>query len=177
MRFNAQYLCSSCGPCFLSQRLPPDFEPFFAIDTTRRTETETVNGESGDAQGGGRGWRECFTAVGFRVLFAVFSNRMWDRAYLLLLLLWSVQCPAQMDGVVKAKRQQLATLMMVVSVMAVIPAALAVILKAFFPLKLRAHLQSSKGLEVRIINTATVTLCGILIGMSREGFFFKAIAC
>lgn len=124
-----------------SQRLPQDFEPFFAIDIrTRRLDDDSTGSVSTTQDGIGRGLGPRVTGLTFRLLFALFSSRHWDRLYLLLALSWAVLCPGYMDGAIAVERTQLASLLLVMFAAAGAPALLALVLKVFFSIRLRSHL-------------------------------------
>lgn len=124
-----------------TQRLPLDFEPFFALDArTQRGETSSSHSASTSVDTAEGGIRSRVKDLAFQGCFAVFSSRHWDRLYLLLALSLSVLCPGYMDGAIPVERTQLATLLLVMFAAAAVPAVLAAILKMFFFVRLRSRL-------------------------------------
>lgn len=153
--------CTRCS-AYMSQRLPPNFEPLFAFDkdnsgrqlgtqeghgrsepTTTRDDAETETSSRASAVGHVPDWM-------FRLLFTVTSSRNWDRLYLLLGLFWAVLWPGYMDGVTPVGRTPLASLLFAMFALALMPAISAVVLKALFLPKLRISLQERKHSAVRI---------------------------
>lgn len=131
--------CYLCTPAV--QRLPQDFEPFFAVNRkARRLDGDSTSSVSTTQDGIGTGLGHRVTGLAFRILFAVFSSRHWDRLYLLLALSWAVLCPGYMDGAIAVERAQLALLLLIMFVVAGAPALLAVVLKVFFSIRLRSRL-------------------------------------
>lgn len=124
-----------------AQRLPQDFEPFFAVDRrTRRLDDDSTSSVSTTQDRTARRIGARVKGLAFRLLFTVFSSRHWDRLYLLLGLSWSILCPGYMDGAIAVERGQLASLLLVMFVAAGAPALLAFILKVFFSIRLRSRL-------------------------------------
>lgn len=133
--------CNAVPATAAAQRLPPDFEPFFAVDKRTQQLDDGSTGSEPTAQDGtGRTMGVRVAGLAFRLLFAVFSSRHWDRLYLLLGLLWSVLCPGYMDGAIAVERAQLALLLLVMFAVAAAPALLALVLKVFFSIRLRSRL-------------------------------------
>lgn len=134
-----------------AQRLPLDFEPFFAIDARTRQPRSTSSSVSATQYGAGRGIGSRVADWTFRICFAVFSSRNWDRLYLLLGLSWSVLCPGYMDDAIAVERAHLALLLLVMFAAAGAPAVLAAVLRVFFSVRLRSRLlrDDSKRFAVR----------------------------
>lgn len=134
------------------QRLPLDFEPFFAIGTRRPLDYREKKAKAQDGELSSVEEQEDSFIAGwsFQVIFVLFSSRLWDRLYLLLGLLWSVLCPGHLDNVMVVQRTQLGSILLVMFVTAVTPATMAVFLKVFFSAKLRSRLQDSRQFAVRL---------------------------
>lgn len=124
------------------QRLPQNFEPLFAVDkNARRLDDDSTTSSVSTTQDGiGTGLGPRATGLAFRLLFAVFSSRHWDRLYLLLALSWAVLCPGYMDGAIAVERAHLASLLLTMFAAAGTPALLALVLKVFFSVRLRSRL-------------------------------------
>lgn len=129
----------------IAQRLPKDFEPFFAIDTRRRL--GEGHGASTHDENEGPGGRS--TGLAFRVAFVVFSSRTWDGLYLLLGLLWSVMCPGYLDGAMGVERAQLASLLLAMFGLVAAPVMAATALKALCYTELRSRLRGNTRSTVR----------------------------
>ena len=128
-----------------AQRLPKDFEPFFAIDTRRRL----GEGRGASTYDEGEGPEGRATGLAFRLAFAVFSSRAWDGLYLLLGLLWSVLCPGYLDGAMGVERAQLASLLLVMFALVAAPVMAATILKSLCYTELRSRLRGNTRSTVR----------------------------
>lgn len=126
-----------------AQRLPKDFEPFFAIDTRTK-----LGGQERSTHCEGPDGRTT-TGWAFRVAFAVFSSRAWDGLYLSLGLLWSVLCPGYLDGAIGVARSQLALLLLAMFGLVVAPVIAATIFKACFYNELRSRLCRNRRSKVR----------------------------
>lgn len=146
----APFVCQRIAVHFGAQRLPGDFEPFYAIDIRKRVDVHEGDTptQDGDAEFGGEKERRIDRWC-FHILFTVFSNRCWDRLYLVVGLLWSVLCPGYLDSRVAVGRAQLATLMSIMFALAATPATFAVLMKSLFNAKLRRRLQDNRHTAVR----------------------------
>lgn len=117
----------------------------------------------------------------FRVSFAVFSSRNWDRLYLLLGLSWSVLCPGYMDGAVEVERAQLAFLLLLMFAVAGMPMMLAVVLRVFFSVRLQSRLlpDDTKNFAVRKsegVNSGSQSVSCPIEGMNQlKTFWSKAV--
>lgn len=141
------FACCMCVPpavvaaTVTEQRLPLDFEPFFAVDRRpRRLDNDSTSSASTTQDGTSRERGTRVAGLTFRLLFAVFSSRHWDRLYLFLSLSWAVLCPGYLDGAIDVERAQLASLLLLMFVVAGTPAMLALVLKVFFSVRLRSRL-------------------------------------
>ena len=134
----------------LTQRLPEDFEPFFARDTRKQSagSADISATKPGDALSNVTGEEGGMTRWSFELIYFVFSSRAWDKLYLLLGLSWSILNPAHMDGVLPVG-PYMASLLFIMSISATTPAVLAVILKTFYFGKLRARLENNQHWAVR----------------------------
>ena len=155
------------------QRLPADFEPFFAVDTRKRKLDGSSSSSSSTSNSSSvsttqdeirRETRSRIADLAFRLFFVVFSSRYWDRIYLFLGLSWSVLCPGYMDGAIPIERAQLALLLLLMCAAASAPTMIAAVLKVLFAVRLRSRLlhDDSKHFAVRKSGSPRTVACCLL---------------